>query len=137
MNYNTSKSQTTNIKQNTNQKSPDECISNQIPHRESSSKVMDQVNSHKNNYQDKSKIQSQPHNFLEQNEINEKFFPPKTNYFISENNDKIKNCLQSPIIDYFSHTSNNYLQKFHSPEEIIDANKNSNSNNNINNKNNE
>lgn len=64
--------------------------------------------------------------------MNEKFFPPKTNYLVSENYGKIKNNLKSPIIDYFSQTSNNYLQKFHSPEKIIDGNKNSNS---INNKN--
>ncbi len=138
MNPNISKSQTTNIKQNINQKSPDINISNQIPHKESSSKNNEHLNAHNNNnnHQENKKIQSQSqsHNFLEQNEINEKFFPQKTNYFISENNnDKIKNSLQSPIIDYFSHTSNNYLQKFHSPEEIIDGNKNSNSNTNTNN----
>ena len=73
-------------------------------------------------------------NFLQQTEINEKFFPLKANYVGQENNDKIKNNLKSPIIDYFSHISNNYLQKYNSPEEIIDANssnKNINSNNNI------
>ena len=136
MNPNISKPQPTNIKQNINLKSPDEIKSTQIPHKELSSKNNIQLNAHNNNNNNqdnkKNQSQAQSHNFLDQIEINEKFFPQKTNYFISENNDKIKNSLQSPIIDYFSHTSNNYLQKFNSPEEIIDGNKNSNSNANTN-----
>ena len=47
--------------------------------------------------------------------------------------------LKSPIIDCFNIISTNYLQKYNSPQEIIDDNKNSNSINNLNtnNKNNE
>ena len=139
MNSNISKPQTTNMNQTPILKSPDQNITIQNPHRELSTKIPEQMNTHKNNFQEIKKNQSQPMNFFEQNELNEKFFPPKTNYFVSENNDKIKNSLKSPIIDYFSPTSNNYLQKFHSPEEIIDGNKTSNSNNNnlSNNKNND
>ena len=36
-------------------------------------------------------------------------FPPKINYFLSENKDLIKNKLKNPIIDYFSNISTNYL----------------------------
>ena len=92
-------------------------------------------------FKSQKKWQTQQNNFFEQTEINEKYFPQKANFFASENNDKIKTNLKSPIIDYFSPTSNNYLQNYNSPEEIIDdnkSNKNSNSNNNLsNNKNNE
>ena len=63
-------------------------------------------------------------NFIERNEINEKNFPQKANYF----NDKM-NSIHSPIIDYFS--SSFYYQKYHSPEEINHANKNSYINNQI------
>ena len=130
MSTNISKPQTTNMNQPSLIKSPEINNHGQMPHRELASKVSEQINSHKNNFQEIKKMQSQPINFFEQNELNEKFFPPKTNYLVSENNDKIKNNLKSPIIDYFSQTSNNYLQKFHSPEEIIDGNKNSNNNKN-------
>ena len=129
MSTNISKSQSTNMNQPSLIKSPEINNLGQMPHREFS-KANDQINTHKNNFQEIKKNQSQTINFFEQNELNEKFFPPKTNYLVSENNDKIKNNLKSPIIDYFSQTSNNYLQKFHSPEEIIDGNKNSNSTNN-------
>jgi hypothetical protein len=115
MNSNISKSQQTNINQTSINKNSEKNSPNQIPHREFK------------------KMPFQSNDFLQQTEMNEKFFPPKTNYFVSDNNDKIKNCLQSPIIDYFSPTSNNYLKKYNSPEEIIEDNKNnktSNSNNN-------
>ena len=117
MSSNISKNQPTNNNQTLNQKNTEKIYQNQIP-GELSSKIPDIINPQKKNFQESKKTQSK------QNEINEKFFPPKTNYFVSESNDKIKNNLQSPIIDYFSNTSNNYLQKYNSPEEIIDANKN-------------
>ena len=138
MSSNISKSQPTNINQIANKKISDKNSPNQIQPRESTSKISEGV---KNNIQEPKKSQTQPNNFFEQTEINEKYFPQKANFFASENNDKIKTNLKSPIIDYFSPTSNNYLQKYNSPEEIIDANKNnknSNSNNNLsNNKNND
>ena len=126
MSSNNSKSQSSSINQPQSKKNSDKNSPNQIQSKNSSSKLVDLSNPKKN--------------FLEQTEINEKYFPQKSNYFASENNEKIKNNLHSPIIDYFSPTSTNYLQKYNSPEEIIDANKNnknSNSNKLNNNKSNE
>ena len=88
MNSNISKPQTTNMNQTPILKSPDQNITIQNPHRELSTKIPEQMNTHKNNFQEIKKNQSQPMNFFEQNELNEKFFPPKTNYFVSENNDR-------------------------------------------------
>ena len=127
-----SKNQQINSNYSSNKKNTDKNSPNQIPQKESSSKKLDGIYQNKNNNQEDKK--SKNINFLQQTEINEKFFPLKANYVGQENNDKIKNNLKSPIIDYFIHTSNNYLQKHNSPEEIIDANssnKNLNSNNNI------
>ena len=72
--------------------------------------------SEKNNPQSQKKKNLMP-NFIERNEINEKNFPQKSNYF----NEKL-NSIHSPIIDYFSPSF--YYQKYHSPEDIIHSNKN-------------
>ena len=84
-------------------------------------KDKNQININKKNYP----------NYIERNEFNEKYFPQKTNFYIKE--EKKLNAIQSPIINYFSPTSNDFLQKYNSPEEIISSNK-SNPNTNTNNK---
>ena len=65
--------------QNINLKSPDEIKSTQIPQKELSSKNNIQLNAHNNNNNNqdnkKNQSQAQSHNFLDQIEINEKFFP--------------------------------------------------------------
>ena len=139
MNSNISKSQTTNINNPSNKKNSDKNSPDQIPSKDLSSKFNNLSNTPKT-FQEPKKVLSNSLNFFEQTEMNEKYFPPKANYFTSENNEKIKTNLKSPIIDYFCPTSTNYLQKYHSPEEIIDASKNninSNSNKLSNNKNND
>ena len=69
----------------------------------------------KNNSQNNANKKALMPNFLDKNEISEKNFPQKVNYF----NEK-KNSIKSPIIDYFSPSF--YLQKYHSPEEIHQTN---------------
>ena len=80
----------------------------------------------KNNSQNRNKKTLMP-NFLDRNEINEKNFPQKANYF----NEKM-NSIKSPIIDYFSPSF--YLQKYHSPEEIIHQTNEAFSNKSVNNR---
>ena len=66
----------------------------------------------KNNFQTNNNKKTPLPNFVDRNEINEKNFPQKANFF----NEKM-NSIKSPIIDYFSPSF--YLQKYNSPEEII------------------
>ena len=89
---------------------------NKTPSQKSSEEKLD-----KTNPQSQTKKILMP-NFIERNEINEKNFPQKSNYF----SDKL-NSIHSPIIDYFSPSF--LYQKYHSPEDIIHSNKNLYSNN--------
>ena len=70
----------------------------------------------KNNFQTNNNKKTPLPNFVDRNEINEKNFPQKANFF----NEKM-NSIKSPIIDYFSPSF--YLQKYNSPEEIIHQSK--------------
>ena len=102
---------------------------NNINNKTPSQKSLDEKEKiDKNNQQSLLSKKNMMPNFIERNDINEKNFPQKANYF----NEKIR-AKESPILEYFSPSF--YFQKYHSPEEMFHSNKNLYSNNNLSNNN--